>query len=168
MILIEIKKTSKRKTNFIKQWIILKIQFSQSSKSTWIFFYRALNLTGDQTNIAAGLRVARSDILNTNTGWRPEKVTVALLITDGESNIEKTRTVPEANALKRNGVELFVVGVGTQINRDELNNLASVPVNNHLFIAETFPSLDKLWSSVSQGICNAQGAQGISYSRFVL
>lgn len=119
--------------------------------------HRSLVLTGDQTNIAAGFRIARTDILSEARGYRPDKVTAALLITDGESNVEKLQTLPEASALKAMGVEVFVVGVGTQINRIELEALASQPLNTHLFTLDTFPSLDKIWDPVWRYICNATG-----------
>jgi hypothetical protein len=40
---------------------------------------------------------------------------VAILLTDGGSNISKDRTIPRARDLKNNQVEVFVVAVGDQV-----------------------------------------------------
>ena len=39
-----------------------------------------------------------------------------LLITDGQSNIKRHLTIPNADKLKNMGVEIFVVAVGSYIN----------------------------------------------------
>ena len=38
-----------------------------------------------------------------------------LLVTDGRSNHYKRLTIPKANALKRDGVQIFVIAVGNYI-----------------------------------------------------
>lgn len=59
---------------------------------------------------------------------------MVLLVTDGQSNIGRALTVPRALALKKAGVKVFVVAVGTYIHGiDEMVRVASYPPKDHLF-----------------------------------
>ena len=59
---------------------------------------------------------------------------MVLLLTDGKSNVQSHLTVPNARALKRSRVEIFVVGVGSYVNGiDEIVTVASYPPQNYLF-----------------------------------
>lgn len=55
-------------------------------------------------------------------------------VTDGQSNVKKHLTIPKADALKNNGVQIYVVAVGTYINGiDELVKVASYPPEHFIF-----------------------------------
>ena len=60
---------------------------------------------------------------------------VVLLLTDGHSNIGQEKTIPNAEKLKRRGVEVFVVAIGGQhmSGIDEMAHIASYPPANFLF-----------------------------------
>ncbi len=59
---------------------------------------------------------------------------MVFLVTDGRSNVDSHLTIPNANALKASGVEIYVVAVGTYINGiDEIVKVASYPPDNFLF-----------------------------------
>lgn len=59
---------------------------------------------------------------------------IVFLVTDGQSNIQNHLTVPNAKALKDDGVEIFVVAVGNYISGiDEMVRVASYPPNKFLF-----------------------------------
>ena len=45
-------------------------------------------------------------------GDRPGVPNVGLVLTDGESNVNKEDTIPEANAARQEGIILFAVGIG--------------------------------------------------------
>ena len=62
---------------------------------------------------------------------------MVLLVTDGQSN-SRDLTIREAQALKGNGVEIYVVAVGSHINGiDEMVKVASSPPENHMFRVQT-------------------------------
>ena len=59
---------------------------------------------------------------------------MVFLVTDGQSNIERRQTVPKAQALKKAGVKIFVVAVGSYIRGiDEMVRVASYPPEEHVF-----------------------------------
>lgn len=80
------------------------------------------------TNTAGALYVANNDILTENYGMRPlEKGVpkVVMILTDGESNVNKPLTIPNANAIKARGFSVVSVGIGDQISQAELEAMAS-------------------------------------------
>ena len=61
-------------------------------------------------------------------GGRPDATKTIYLVTDGHSNVQEDRTIPEAETLKRIGVEIFVVAVGSYIQGiEEMVKVASYP-----------------------------------------
>ena len=59
---------------------------------------------------------------------------MVFLVTDGQSNVQKQLTIPKADALKKSGVQIFVVAVGTYINGiHEMVKVASYPPEEFLF-----------------------------------
>jgi len=56
--------------------------------------------------------VARNELFSTA---RPNLTKIAILITDGEANRERRRTIPEANKTKAQGVEVFCVGITNDV-----------------------------------------------------
>ena len=63
-----------------------------------------------------------------------QEVWSVFLVTDGKSNVQSHFTVPNANALKKSGVEIYVVAVGSYVDGiDEMVKVASYPPQNYLF-----------------------------------
>ena len=59
---------------------------------------------------------------------------MVFLVTDGHSNRNKHLTVPNANALKTSGVDIYVVAVGNYIRGiNEMVKVASYPADKFLF-----------------------------------
>ena len=59
---------------------------------------------------------------------------LVFVLTDGRSNVRRHLTVPNADALKKIGVEIYVVAVGESIyGIDEIVKIASYPPQNYLF-----------------------------------
>lgn len=59
---------------------------------------------------------------------------MVFLVTDGQSNVQRPLTIPKANALKNNGVQIYVVAVGTYIpGIDEMVRVASFPPDRFVF-----------------------------------
>jgi len=67
------------------------------------------------TNTQAGLAEARKLFVESLTGGRFADRKNVLLITDGQSNVQPTLTVPNADKLKRLGVHIYVFAVGSYI-----------------------------------------------------
>ena len=77
-----------------------------------------------RTNTQAGIRTMRSDVFTRTRGDRSGVPNVAVLVTDGNSNIEREDTVPEAERAKRDGITLYVVALGDAVDLGEVNAIA--------------------------------------------
>ena len=100
--------------------------------------FLALRNDYGQTNMAAAFRQARENIFGRG-GDRPTVSNVAVIITDGRSEPDPTQTIPEANLLKQEGVTIIAVGIGNQVDRRELDGIASNP--NDVIVARNFVDL---------------------------
>lgn len=80
------------------------------------------------TNTADALIRTQQEIFTSSGGARDQSLgypRVAVVVTDGRSNINSSLTIPSAEALHEARVTVFAVGVGRNINMDELNGIAS-------------------------------------------
>lgn len=98
-------------------------------------YVRLIRYPGGMTNTQAGLNEALKLFRNTGSGVRPVGRKTVLLITDGHSNVQRSLTIRKAEALKRNGVPIFVIAVGGQFMSgiDEMVKVASWPPQRYLF-----------------------------------
>ena len=78
---------------------------------------------GGTTNTQDGLNYARTQIF-VPSGDRPGVTNLAIVITDGVSNVETASLPREAQALRDNAL-VIAVGVTNAVNEDELNLIAS-------------------------------------------
>lgn len=80
------------------------------------------------TNTADALIRTRQEIFTPSGGARDAALgypRVTVVVTDGRSNVNRSLTVPSAEALHDDGVTVFAVGVGRSIDMDELSSIAS-------------------------------------------
>ena len=70
----------------------------------------------------------RDRMFNTYYGDRDEIRDLTVLITDGLSNIDKHRTIPEARQAKEEGVRIYSIGITQYADGDELQ----VKYRNHI------------------------------------
>ena len=82
---------------------------------------------------------------------------VAVVMTDGNSNVDSGRTASEAVALHQAGVHVITVCVGQIYNATELRAIASRNGTlGNVFHVESYDQLEALASSVQAAICNGQ------------
>lgn len=84
------------------------------------------------------------------------KHNVLLLVTDGSSTDDVSRPAIE---LKRRGIEVFCLGVGRDVNKTQLDVIASEPAKDHVFLAP-FNDADTLMERIQKGICQSANRSG--------
>ncbi|XP_078357074.1 integrin alpha-1-like [Oculina patagonica] len=90
-----------------------KIEFDFTSSVDAAVKFRALKRSGGKTNTQAALKLCQMMFVEDQYGARQGSFRRILLVTDGQSNINKTETIPSAEQLKiQMGIELFVIAVG--------------------------------------------------------
>ena len=111
---------------------------------------------GGRTNIAGGLRIMRTQVFGGSRGDRPEVRNVAIVITDGESTVDKSQTLVEAKMAKDAGIVIFVVGVTAKINEAELKGIASAPTATHYFNSTSIRQLDTILQELTKSVCSPE------------
>jgi uncharacterized protein YegL len=121
---------------------------------------------GGTTNTSGGLRVANFEQYTLQNGDRPDVQDVVILITDGASNVESSRTIPDAEILKRRGIKIFSIGVTSSINEVELRGISSQPQQRNLnyFTSPGFGALDMVVDTLISSTCSASQNYYCRYS----
>ncbi|XP_046564167.1 collagen alpha-4(VI) chain-like [Haliotis rubra] len=78
---------------------------------------------------------------------------VALVMTDGLSNVKSKRTIPEAKAVRRAGIHIFAIGIGLK-KTAELDGIASRPAAENRFTVKNFKQLRGLKDKVFTSVCH--------------
>ncbi|XP_061564407.1 integrin alpha-D-like [Cololabis saira] len=114
------------------------------------------------THTAAAIRTVVNDVFSGYRGSRPNVKKILLVITDGESQdrniLQGVITLAEAKSIVR-----FAVGVGDAFRKPqakrELDIIASVPSDDHVFQVENFAALDKIQKTLQNKIFSIEGSQ---------
>ncbi|XP_062590013.1 uncharacterized protein LOC134251619 isoform X2 [Saccostrea cucullata] len=99
------------------------------------------------TNTARGIQKMREYF---RTQGRPNAPKVMVIVTDGRST-RPSATIMEAEQAKREGIIVIAVGVGTQIFRDELRQIATN--ERKLFEVSDFAALQQIIIAIRDLIC---------------
>ena len=139
---------------------------SSTDRSGVVERIRDIEYIGSSTNTAAALRTLRLDVLTTEAGARPQTLAiprVAIVVTDGRSNVNESQTIPEAEAVRAAGIIVFAVGIGNRINMAELNAMASSP--NFVSLLSNFDVLgfQSLQRILSVEACRGMHTHGILF-----
>jgi len=105
------------------------------------------------TNIADALRMARTQLFSDQNGARPGVPKILILITDGTANIEELMTIPEANTTKAAGIQIFTVGIGSEIKEEQLRTIATF--RSYFYLATSFATLSDVLQRLLNNSCGA-------------
>ena len=123
---------------------------AHEDKDSLLEAIRNIRYIGGFTDTAEALRLLRTSTLNELLGVRPvEGIPVAILITDGQSN-NPVDTRRQALALHNTTeFEVFAVGIGNDVHRNELMNIAGDPqsvIQIENFNASEFDRFESLFA----------------------
>jgi Mg-chelatase subunit ChlD len=79
--------------------------------------------SGAGTNIAGGLRAASEELDRRDATNYP----VIVILTDGRASVDPELVVPAASEAMTRGAAIFAIGLGQEIDRDQLRQVASRP-----------------------------------------
>ncbi|KAK6970941.1 collagen alpha-5(VI) chain [Biomphalaria glabrata] len=83
-------------------------------------------------------------------GGRPGASKIVIVMTDGKSS-DRAKTISEAELLKKSGVTIIAVGIGSAVDTTELEAIATDP--NKVFSAENFTLLDVIKKELVNFTC---------------
>jgi collagen type VI alpha len=88
--------------------------------------------TGGRTSIYSALRLAGADMFTVASGDRPGVRNILVLASDGYSTVNGGDPSTEAQELRNQGIEIYVVAMGSNPNLAELNAISSDPDTSHV------------------------------------
>ena len=112
------------------------------------------------TNTPAAIRYMRTTMFTSQNGDRSFAPNSAIIITDGvprvPSDINEARrlTLQEADLARRQGINMFAVGIGPELTREFLSQIADQPTNTHVFQVNQVRELETILNQVSSAACN--------------
>ena len=82
---------------------------------------------------------------------------VGIVITDGFSNVFPENTPLAAQAAKQfpNPTTMYAIGVGSNVNQEEISSIASVPAERYAIHLSNYDELFSVTTFFSQEICSA-------------
>ena len=109
-----------------------------------------------RTNTSGALRMIREQIFIEANGERPSIPNFAIIVTDGNSNVESDRTIPEAIENRIAGIHQIVATVENDPNNLEIKGLASDPDTANIFNVDRYSQLHSMVAGVVQATCNGR------------
>ncbi|CAC5422003.1 COL22A [Mytilus coruscus] len=111
---------------------------------------KAIQFQGGNTNTAEALSYIRQKgFKSTESVDRPR---IAIILTDGQSN-DVVRTVTEAAKAKSDGITVFVIGIGSQVDEHELEAIATKPLSTYMLKIGNFDALDSIKDELAIKAC---------------
>ena len=104
------------------------------------------------TNTAAGLLTMHSRMFTAANGDRDKVANIAILVTDGVSNINSRDTITEAEYARKKGIHIYAIGIGLKDKR-EVNGIASVPADENAFFVQSFDELQLMDEAILAATC---------------
>ena len=115
---------------------------------------KKMTYMGGNTATGAALTYTLKNIFTRN-GARDTAKQVAIIVTDGESLQDKV-TEP-ARKMRKAGVEIFAIGVGSSYNRAELEDMATNPDSEHVFHVDNFDTILDIEREILRDVCQVTG-----------
>lgn len=128
------------------------------NKSSLMSAINAVPYSGGGTNTGYALKQLREHEFSRQF-TRPSVAHVVIVVTDGLSQFP-LETAKEAAKLKKSGTYVFAVGVGDNIDHEELSNIASPPdnkVNKYAMYVSNFDGLKTLRNILAIKTCDIAG-----------
>ena len=128
------------------------------SRSPLLNAIQNLAYSKGKTNTADGLRIVDEMIFTEEGGDRSNIANVLIIITDGQSNVNVTETIPTAKKLRdQKDVIIFTVGVTDLISEEELKGMSSEPQEPtvNYFVTADFNQLEDVLEVIVNGTCEA-------------
>lgn len=97
-------------------------------------------LMGSTTRIDKALRLTQTEVFETLNGGRKNVTKLLILLTDGSQTKDNDAENPTqiAEELRKNGINIIVVGIGPEVNNQELENIGKT---GNVYSAASFDEL---------------------------
>ena len=107
------------------------------------------------TNTAQALQITREKVLDLLNGARYGVLQVVIVITDGKSG-DTPATLEQAIFLRNRGVAVFSIGVGTNLDIEELKGIAGDEHVERVYSVDSFDNLVSINDQLIKATCDGE------------
>ncbi|XP_052233684.1 uncharacterized protein LOC127846468 isoform X4 [Dreissena polymorpha] len=118
----------------------------------------AMTYLGGGTNDADAFTFVGNQVMSQNHGARGDVPRIAVMITDGGS-ANSQAAIAAAQKLGQQNVGILAVGVGSQVNHAELNNIVDAPSSQNAFYVNAYDNLDSITNNLLTQMCKVTKMQ---------
>lgn len=116
-----------------------------------------LPFQGGKTNTAAALRLLHERMFALENGDRPDADNIAIVVTDGNSNVNPEDTFTEAIKVKTDNIRVIVVSVGELfVNELEIEGIASLPTEENIIHVNSYETLESIAAELIASTSNSK------------
>ncbi len=133
-----------------------------TKKENLLSAIRRIPYVGSYTNTSGGLRLMMNEQFIESKGDRRNVKNIAIVLTDGSSNLDVDKTIPDAQDAQNRGIQMFSVGISDAIAQVEIKGLSSPPQeeNRNYFLSTDFRYLETIRNTIVEVVCSAAGTGG--------
>ena len=140
---------------------------SHFNKASLINAINSIFYKGGGTRTSSGIKRMMDDVFDPLgrdlKGDRSDVANLAIVITDGESNLDAHKTVPYANEAKDKNIKVFAVGITKAVNETELKGISSNGIRGETYwLSDDFNMTDEIVKGIVRKTCDNIG-QGKIY-----
>ena len=140
---------------------------SHFNKASLINAINSIFYKGGNTRTSSGIKRMMDDVFDPLgrdlKGDRSDVANLAIVITDGESNLDPHKTVPYANEAKDKNIKVFAVGITKAVNETELKGISSNGIRGETYwLSDDFNVTDEIVKGIVRKTCDNIG-QGKIY-----
>lgn len=130
-------------------------------KESFMTMSNTAKYIGGGTDTGNALRHLREEgFYGEESEQRPGVAKVVVILTDGLS-ISPDITAREAKLLQNTGVQIFSIGIGEGVDKQELEDMASKPADKFLLHVDDFGALDGIRMMLAARACTVPGQTGL-------
>lgn len=132
----------------------VKIEFQIGAHSTTADIQNAIDgikYAYGSTNTADAIETMASQMFGTSAD-RDDAPNIGIIVTDGVSNINSRRTIPEAVEARKKGIHIYTIGIGLT-DTEEVFAIATPPHQENSFNVQSFDELRGLDQKIFSSIC---------------
>ncbi|XP_046906667.1 integrin alpha-D-like isoform X2 [Hypomesus transpacificus] len=145
----------------------IHLNFKHFEPQTWKTKIDEIKQKEQYTYTAAAIQKVVDEVFSSSGGSRDGASKILIVITDGESN-DRDRLPSATKSANRKSIVRFAIGVGSAFTspwaKAELNTIASLPSQTHVFQVSSFEALHKISSTLQNSIFNIEGSQAAGAS----
>ncbi|XP_061600614.1 collagen alpha-1(XXI) chain [Cololabis saira] len=110
----------------------------------------SIEYMGGNTNTGTAIKFATDKLFGLSERGPAGVSRIAVVLTDGKSQDEVLKA---AEAARKKGVILFAIGVGSETEAVELNDIANKPFSTYVFSVEDYKAISRIIQVIRQKLC---------------